>query len=336
MAEGGVFEAGDVVLQAGITLRGVRLAYKTYGSLDAERRNAIVYPTRFGGTHADNEHLIGPGRALDPSRYFIVVPNMLGGGLSSSPSNQPPPFDRARFPAVTVYDNVRLQHRLLTEVLGVERVALAVGFSMGAQQAFHWAALYPRMVERLAAYCGAARTTAHTHVFLEGMKAALTADCAWREGWYEGPPERGLRAIARAWAGWALPQAFYRRELFRGLGYVSLEDFLVGFWEGMYLKRDANNLLAMIRTWQLCDVSANEVYGGDFASALAAIDAKAIVMPSRTDLYFPPEDSEHEVHHMPNAELRVIPSDWGHYAGSGRNPTDVAFIDDALEELLAS
>src|SRR5205085_7150966 len=110
-----IFEVGDVPLQSGLTLRNAQLAYKTYGRLDAARRNIIVYPTSYGAQHSDTEWLIRPGRALDLERYFIVIPNMLGNGLSSSPSNVGPPHDRGRFPGVTATDNVRMQHRLLIE-----------------------------------------------------------------------------------------------------------------------------------------------------------------------------------------------------------------------------
>ena len=145
-------------------------------------------------------------------------------------------------------------------------------------------------------------------MFLEGVKAALTADAAWKEGWYDTPPTRGLRAMARVYAGWGFSQAFYRERFdIEKMGYSSLEDFLVAFWEGFFLPKDANNLLTMLWTWQHGDISANELYGGDFNKALGAIKAKAFVMPGKTDLYFPPEDSEFEVAHMPNAELRVIP-----------------------------
>jgi homoserine O-acetyltransferase len=335
MPDVATFEAGDVVLAGGTTLPDARLVYATYGEPNARCDNVILYPTRFGGSHEDNEYLIGPGRALDPDRWCIVVPNMLGNGVSSSPSNTPEPLHGPRFPRTTHVDNVALQHRLLTEHLGVERLALVVGWSMGGQQAYHWAALHPEMVERMAVLCGAARTAGHTHVFLEGMRAALTADAAFAGGDYVTPPMRGLRALGRAWAGWALAQAFYRHEHYREMGYSSLEDFLVRYWEGMYLKRDANNIVAMIDTWQAADVSANDRYRGDYAAAMAAITAKALVMPGRSDLYFPPEDNAAEVELLADGELVVIPSDWGHYAGGARNPVDVDFVDARLHELLA-
>ncbi len=330
------FDLGDCALESGATLRDAKLAYKTYGTLNGDGSNAIVYPTWYSGQHPDNEWLIGPGMALDPERYFVVVPNMLGNGLSSSPSNNPPPYDRARFPHVTTRDNVRLQHRLLTERFGVERIALVTGWSMGAQQTFQWAASYPEMVERILPFCGSARTSPHNFVFLEGVKAALTTDAAFQNGWYEKPPETGLRSLARVYAGWGFSQAFYWERLYLGMGYSSLEDFLVAFWEGFFLPKDANNLLAMLWTWQHGDIGATDGFGGDFEGALGEIRARAIVMPGQTDLYFPPEDSEYEVRHMPNAEYRPIPSIWGHFAGGGLNPEDTEFIDASLKELLES
>ena len=131
------FEAGDTLLQSGTLLPGVRLAYVVHGILNAARDNGIVYPSHYTVTHDDNAWNIGPGRALDPEKQCIIVPNLLGNGVSTSPSCPPPGMALAEFPAVAMLDNVRLQHRLVTEVLGVTRLALVTGHSMGAQQAFH-------------------------------------------------------------------------------------------------------------------------------------------------------------------------------------------------------
>jgi homoserine O-acetyltransferase len=333
-----IHDLGDVVLQGGATLRGCKMAYKTFGTLSPAKDNVIVYPTWYSGQHYDNEWLVGPGRALDPAKYFIIIPNMLGNGLSSSPSNTPEPYNAARFPKVTAYDNVRAQHRLVTEKFGIEHIRMVTGWSMGALQTFHWGALYPDMMDTIAPFCGSAKCSRHNFVFLEGVKAALTADAAFKDGWYTEKPAKGLRAAARVYAGWGFSQDFYRAELdLKTLGFSSLEDFLVGFWEGFFLPKDPNNLLTMLWTWQNGDISANEVYGGDFKKALGAIKAKAYVMPGQTDLYFPVADSEFEVANMPNAELIPVPSIWGHFAGGpGTNPVDVDFLDGKLKELLAS
>ena len=329
-----VFELGDLALQGGGTLADARLVYKTYGRLDEDRSNVILYPTSYSAQHADIDWLIGEDRVLDPSRYFIVIPNMFTNGLSSSPSNS---GATGGFPGVTAADNVHAQRRLLTEALGIDRLALVYGWSMGGQQAYHWGALYPDAVARICVVCGSARTAPHNQVFLEGVKAALTADAAYRDGWFHEPPLRGLKAMARVYAGWALSQAFYREELWRGLGYGGLEQFLVESWEAQFLRRDANDLLAQIWTWQHADIAESARDKGDLKAALGAIRAKALILPSETDLYFRVADNQREVALMPNAELRPIPSIWGHRAGNPRDtPQDAAFLRAAVAGLLGA
>ena len=330
------FELGDVTLQSGATLPDAVLAYKTWGSLNARGDNAIVMPTFYTGTHARNEGYLRAVPALDPERYFIVSINMFGNGLSSSPSNTPPPVDGPRFPVVTLHDNVACQHRLLTEALGVRRIALVTGWSMAGCQSYQWGAQYPDMVDAILPFCASARTSPHNQVFLEGVKAALLADSAFADGDYTAPPEAGLKAFGRVYAGWAYSQTFYRERLHRELGFETWEDLLAD-WENDHLAWDANDLLAKLRTWQLGDISANERYEGDFERALGAIRARAILVPCTTDLYFPPEDNAIEARHMPNADFRPYDSAWGHCVASpSREGSDfMNFLDGCVAELLA-
>ncbi|MDE0202280.1 MAG: alpha/beta fold hydrolase [Rhodospirillaceae bacterium] len=331
------FELGDVTLQSGATLPGAMLAYETWGSLNARGDNAIVMPTFYTGTHVRNEGYVRGLPALDPERYFIVSINMFGNGLSSSPSNTPAPFDGPRFPVVTLHDNVACQHRLLTEALGVERIALVMGWSMAGCQSYQWGAQYPDMVDAILPFCASARTSPHNKVFLEGVKAALLADSAFAGGDYTALPEAGLKAFARVYAGWAYSQTFYRERLHRELGFETWSELLAD-WENDHLAWDANDLLAKLRTWQLGDISANERYGGDFERALGAIRARAILVPCTTDLYFPPEDNAIEAEHMPAADLRPYESAWGHCVASpSREGSDfMTFLNGCVAELLAS
>ncbi len=186
---------------------------------------------------------------------------MFTNGLSTSPSNY-----AGDFPPVTTFDNVTQQRRLMNELFGVERVKLVYGWSMGAQQAYHWAALFGASVERIVVNCGSARTAPHNFVFLEGVRTTLQA---------ARTPEEGIRAMGRIYAGWALSQTFYRREMWRGQGFTSLEDFLVRSWEANFLRRDSRDLLAQLATWQMGDISANDLYRGDLEMALAASRRKS-------------------------------------------------------------
>jgi homoserine O-acetyltransferase len=318
MADYERFALGDFPLTSGAVLPQATLAYVAHGTLDAARANIIVVPSAYGGTHVDSDWLIGPGKVFDTDRWFVVATNMFGNGLSTSPSTAA----TSPFPFVSIADNVIAQHRLLREAFGATRVALVSGFSMGAQQTFEWACRFPNMVERIAPLCGSARTSAHNRVFLDGAVATLDA--------------AGPATLARIWAAWGLSQAFYRYEIWRTLpGATTLEAFVDSWYGPTAFGGDPRDLRAMFATWRAADISANPKFGGDFAAALRSIRARAIVMPSRSDTYFPPEDSEIEAQHMAHAELRIIPSDWGHAAGAGSNLADNAFIENALRELLA-
>ena len=333
--EASILDLGDVALLSGQVLRSAKLSYKTYGRLSDAGDNVVVLPTFYTGTHHRSEGFFGPGRAIDPARHFIVCPNMFGNGLSSSPSNSVAPQDGARFPLVTLWDNIACQHRLIRGHLGIERIALVAGWSMAGCQAYQWAAQYPDMVEAILPFCASARTSPHNFVFLEGVRAALCADQNWNGGDYNAPPVAGLKAFARVYAGWAFSQTFYREGLYRQLGFADPEALLQD-WEADHVRDwDANNLLAKLATWQAGDISAGPLYQGDFSAALGAITARAILMPCTQDLYFPPEDNAIEVGMMPRAELRPYDSPWGHCAASpGNDPGFTASLDAALGELL--
>jgi homoserine O-acetyltransferase len=330
-----VFRIKEFRLQSGAVLPEARLVYKTYGTLNPNRSNVVLYPTSYGAQHMDIDWLIGPGNVLDSTRYFIVIPNMFGNGLSTSPSNLDQHGHFGACPGFTHFDNVTAQRQMLKEVFDIDRLALAYGWSMGAQQALHWGALYPNCVERIAAVCSSAKTSPHNRVFLEGLRSVLTTDPAWQEGRFVAKPERGLKAFGRVYAGWALSQAFYREHLYLKLGYANLEEFLIRDWEASFLRRDAANLLSMLETWLASDISDNSTFNGNLNTALAAITARTFIMPSQTDLYFTPADSLIEAKKIPNAEYRPIPSIWGHRAGNpAKNPDDALFLKNAVLELM--
>lgn len=342
------YDLGDFKLQHGDTLPGAFIAYKTFGDPSLP---AVLYPSWYSGLISDNEWLIGEDKTLNPKKYFIIITALFGNSQSISPSNS----KIAPFPFVTFYDNVRAQHQLLTEGLGVKHLRCVTGWSMGAAQSFQWATQYPDFMDICVPFCGSARTALHNQVFLEGQKSALLAakhissagpgkDRVESKGqevrtWTDGERTVGMKAFGRGYAGWGFSQTFYREKLHeKYYGAKDLEDFLVNFWEAWALSKDPENMLVMLRTWQAGDVSKQEPYNGDFEKAMAAIKAKTLVLPSKTDLYFPPEDSEYEVKCMSPGvgELDVYPSIWGHWAGGPPgNMDDVKWLDERLAKLFA-
>jgi homoserine O-acetyltransferase len=326
----GIFEAGDVTLQSGNILPTARLSWQTHGTLSPARDNVIVYPTSYSAQHPDLEWLIGPDGILDPTRWFIVIPDMFGNGLSSSPSNTPD------YPTlVTVHDNVRVQRRALRDLFGIDRVACVYGWSMGALQAYHWAALFPEAVERIVVNCGVARTSVHNRVFLRGLMATLEAAPQHiGNGRFSAEPRAAKRAFGRIYAGWAMSQDFYRANLHL-ISAPDLESFLRTDWEERFGARPAANLYAQLMTWDGADIGANDLYDGDLERALRAIQAKVLLMPGETDLYFRTADNEAELQLLSHAALKPIPSIWGHRAGNPVvNPMDASFVRHAVRDWL--
>ncbi|MEU8223316.1 alpha/beta fold hydrolase [Kribbella sp. NPDC048915] len=318
--ETGIFELGDLPVERGGVIRDAKLSWATYGTLSPQRDNVIVYPCSYGATHESHDWLID--EVLDPERWFVVIPDMFSNGLSSSASTDP------EYPSlVTMADNVRAQYRLLTEHFDVPRVAAAYGFSMGAGQAYHWAALYPDYVERAIVVCGSARTSLHNQVFLSGLLRILEAAPEHLgDGRFSAEPVAAKRAFAHVYAGWGLSQDFYRARLFESaLGAPDLETFLQTDWVDRFAESSGADQYAQAMTWLAADISTP--YGGDLEAALGAITARVLLMPSATDLYFRTADNELELASLRKAELVEIPSIWGHRAGSPRDvPADLEFL----------
>ncbi len=334
---------GDFELEEGETIPDLRLAYATYGELNAAKDNAILIPTWFSGTHQTWEQVyIGPGRALDPTQYFIIVVNQIGNGLSTSPHNTDGPVAMSRFPKVRIGDDVRAQARLVTELFGIDRLALVVGGSMGAQQTYEWAVRFPERVLRAAPIAGTAQNTPHDWLFTQTLLDAITSDPGWNGGEYASHTEvaAGLARHADIWCTMGLSTEFWKTEFWRGISpapgvsFSSTTDFRDNFVRAVFSAMDPNALLVMGWKWQHGDVARNT--GGDLAAALGRITAKTFVMPIDEDMFFPPRDCAAEAALVPGAELRVLPSVAGHFGLFGFEQTYLDAVDRNLSELLGT
>lgn len=329
------YALGDFVLEEGGTLRGATLAYATHGRLNKAKDNAILIPSWYSGTSKVFEQCyIGKGRALDPARYLIVCVNQLGNGLSSSPHNTPGNGGRGNFPHVRIGDDVRAQHKLVTEHFGIRHLALVTGGSMGAQQTYEWAVRYPDMVLRAAPIAGTAKNTAHDFLYTQSLIEAITSDPGFRGGWYESHTEvrAGLARHALNWAVMGLSTEFFKQEYWRKLGFSSVQDFMTNFLEAYFTAMDPNDLLCQAWKWQRGDVSRHT--GGDLKKALGRITAKTFVMPIDEDMFFPPRDCQYEQKLIKGSEYRVLKSIGGHLVLTGFDPDFLSQVDVHLKDLL--
>ena len=274
-----------------VELPEAKIVYGTYGTLNPAGDNAVLLPSHYMADMHGYDWLIGPGRALDPAKLFLVTSELFGNGRSSSPSNTPEPFHGPRFPLMTIRDNVEAVHRMLTEQLHVMHLRAVIGFSMGAQQAFQWAVSYPDFMDRIVATSGTARTYGHGIVRLEGQIAAITLDPDFAAGDYKTEPVRGIEATSLVWLGWLYSQEWWRRELWRtenppGTNFQQAVDtYRKTFFEGA----DANNLILQMRSWEHHDVGATprlhaDGFNGDVTAALRSIKVPVLYMPSAKSL----------------------------------------------------
>jgi homoserine O-acetyltransferase len=330
----GIFPLGAFPLACGKVLLDARVAYRVFGELNEARSNLVLYPSSYGAWPEDIDWVIGP--ILDPARWCVVLVSQFGNGRSSSPSNSALGLAETGW-VVRHSDNLRAQRRLLEEVFGVESPALIYGWSMGAQQAYHWAVLEPERSQRICCLCGTARTTPHNRLFLLSLRQALTADPHWNGHGFTGRPEQGLRSFAFIYASWAASQAFYRQERHRALGYSSVEDYVERAWLPAYRRHDPRDLIAMLDTWLAHDVASEAGLADDLAAALGRIRARALVIAASSDLYFPPEDCAAEAAAIPSARFERLESPLGHRAGNPREaPAERASIRHWLDQLCAN
>lgn len=333
-----LYDLGNLILESGETLRSAKLAYRTFGKLNAEKSNAVLVTTWFSGTGKVMQDVyVGPGHALDPDRYFIIIIDQLGGGVSTSPQNTSGPQAMAKFPKLGIGDDVRAQRQMLTELFGIERLALVVGGSMGGQQVYEWAVAYPQMVERAAPIAATARISLHQQIFIETLREAIISDPRWNGGWYaSGCAVRdGMDRMARivATLGWSTQ--FYQEERWRSIvGMSSLDDFINGVMKAYFEPMDPNVLLCAMHKWQRADVSRHA--DGDLARALSRIEARTMVMPISHDGFFPPHECEADCRLVPEALFRVIQSPEGHMGLNGFEPGYMQQVDRYLNELLAT
>jgi homoserine O-acetyltransferase len=332
-----LLSVGRLDLEEGGSIADCELAVATFGSLNEAKDNAILVTTWYSGTHQIfRDVYIGPDHALNPERYFIVVINQIGSGLSTSPHNAPDEISMSHFPRVRIGDDVVAQERLLREHFGIEQLQMVVGGSMGAQQTYEWAVRFPGKVLRAAPIAGTAQNTPHDYLFGKALMEAITSDPGFAEGEYKSNVDvvDGLTRHAGIWAVMGFSTEFWKQEVWRALEFESKEAFMEGFLEPYFTVRDPNDLLTMAWKWQHGDVARHT--NGDLAAALGRITARTFVIPINEDMFFPVRDHEAEQKHIKNSELRVVDDILGHLGLFGVAPDYMPQIDQHLGELLAT
>ena len=197
--------------------------------------------------------------------------------------------------------------------------------------------MYPEFVRNAIIICSSARTSKHNYQFLEGPKAALENAVDYVDkslATSSGGPSRGIRAFGKAYSAWLTSAEWFDQELYKSLGYETLEDWDTDITYKGYTGWTPEDLLIMLRMWQAGDISSATSSNKSLESALSSIKARVLLMPCQTDQYFRPDANEREARSIPSVTLEVIPSIWGHVAGSGGSPEDKQWMDKKISAFL--
>jgi homoserine O-acetyltransferase/O-succinyltransferase len=326
------FDEGDLKLESGEVIKSFAISYVTHGTLNDNKTNAILMTSSIAGNHHRIDFLIGPGKALDTNKYFIIATDAIGNGLSSSPSNSSSQHG-IEFPHFTIRDMVESQYRLVQEKFGITHLLAVSGASMGGMQTLQWGVSHPDMMDALIALTPMAKTPAWSIAVNEATRKALTADSAYNNGEYTQQPETGWRA----WVDVLLTLATrtpegLKAEFPQGLDVVAWIKGVEDNWlKGGF---DANNWIWQTWAYDRHDVGTTPGFNGDTKKALKSIRAKAILMNAPDDLYNPTVEAAEDAKQIPDAKYVLIPSLQGHFAASATKPADVEFMNKIVIEFL--
>jgi homoserine O-acetyltransferase len=326
------FEEGELKLESGEAIKDFAISYVTHGKLNEKKSNAILMTSSIGGNHHRIDFLIGPGKALDTDKYFVIATDAIGNGLSTSPSNSKTQHGTS-FPHFTIRDMVESQYRLVREKFGITHLLAVSGASMGGMQTLQWGVSHPEMMSALIALTPMAKTPAWSVAVNEATRKALMADAEYNNGNYTRQPEKGWRA----WVDVLLTLATRTPDGLKAAYPKALDvvPWIRGL-EDTWLKAgfDANDWIWQTWAYDRHDVGTTPGFNGDTAKALASIKAKAILMNAPDDLYNPTAEAADDAKHIPGAEYVVIPSLQGHFAASPAKPADVDFMNAKITDFL--
>ena len=319
------YSEGDLKLESGEVIRDFSISYVTHGTLNARKSNAILMVTAISGNHHRLDFMIGPGKALDPDKYFIVCTDAIANGFSTSPSNskaQP----RMAFPKFSIRDMVQSQYRLMKEKFGIDHVVAVVGPSMGGMQVLQWGVSHPDYMDALVAMVPLAKTPAWTVAVLEASRKAIMTDPAWKDGNYEAPPEKGIR-LWRDILGFlsARTPEMYSTQFKNGIDVL---PWLEQQETALIKAFDANDWIYQTWAYERHDVGATPGFGGDTAKAMASIKAKTLILTGTKDLLNPEFEPIAMGKNISGVKMLTISPGTvtGHAAAGGAFPADVEFL----------
>jgi homoserine O-acetyltransferase len=295
-------QLGDFRVESGEVIRACRIGYRTFGKLNDEKSNAILFTTWASGTTEQLQSNIGPGKLVDDSKYFVIAIDALSNGVSSSPSNsrlQP----RMRFPKLTIRDMVNTQREVLTRIFHLNHVQAVIGISMGGMQTFQWMVSFPDFMDKAIPIVGSPQLAPYDLILWQAQVDAIMNDHGWNNGNYSRNPARA--ADAEFGALLLTTPDNYNTQMTRRQVFEELEK------EKKQPGFDSNNKIRQAQAMMALDVTKE--FAGSMKRAAASVKARVFVIVAKLDHVVTPGPAL-EFANLLHSQLLVLESDCGHMA----------------------
>jgi homoserine O-acetyltransferase/O-succinyltransferase len=306
---------GSFRFESGETIDDLKVSYVTYGKLNAARDNAVLSLQHFTGDHHDNEFLIGPEKALDPEKYFIIATDFLANSklrqdVTTGPTNS---GLKMQFPRITARDWVNADYKLVKEYLGIDHVVAATGASIGGINAFQLAVSHPDFAAAVIPIAASAQINSQARMVLRHVRDVITLDPSWYGGMYDVNPATGLAVALMEMVPWLWSSQWFMNALTTSEKLRNYQASMQGIWRGL----DARDIYYQLAGWSEFNVGDTPGFNGDAKAALAAIKAKALLIGIKDDQLFRREELQYAKNAIRDAAYLEVSSSVGHAAVVG-------------------
>ncbi len=332
-----VANLGDFRFESGVVVKDFKVSYVTHGKLSRNKDNVILALQHFIGDHHDVDFLIGPGKALDPEKYFIVAPDFVGNArlrqdLTTGPTNSGLKMD---FPRYTMRDSVNVEYRLVKEYLGIDQVLAAIGASIGAMKAYQLGVSYPSFVKGIIPIAGSPATSPMVRTMLRNWMDIVQLDAGWYGGSYEENPTTGLVTALMNFVPWLYTPQWFAANLKTTEQHRAWERFWRGIWT-VHARQDARDIYYQLHAWAEFNVGDGPGLKGDARAALRSIKAQALLIGSKDDLLVTREEILFAKSAIPRARHVELDTPLGHLICCGFDADLSKVIDAEVAKFLAS
>ena len=325
---------GNFRFESGETIDELKVSYVTYGKLNAARDNAVLSLQHFTGDHHDNEFLIGPGKAFDPGKYFVIATDFLANAslrqdLTTGPTNS---GLKMRFPRITARDWVNADVKLVKEYLGINHVVAAVGASIGGINAFQLAVSYPDFVSAIIPIAASPQTSPQTRMVLRHIRDVIALDPGWYSGMYDVNPATGLKIAMLELNPWWRSRQWYEDALTTSEKLRNYETTFQGIWSGL----DARDVFYQLDGWSEFNIGETPGFNGDVKTALGAIKARTLLIGLTEDQLTRREELLFAKNAIRDAAFVELSSSAGHTACCGFDPKLNETINSEIAKFMAT